>query len=64
MFRRALALGASAALLAGCANHVRDSTDSFERSVREVVNADTIVDARAPVLTSPRVEPSCSRTRP
>lgn len=56
MFRRALALGSAAALLSGCVNHVRYSSDAFEHSVRDVVNSETVVDAHAPVLVAPRLD--------
>jgi len=56
MMRRALVFGSAVALLSGCVNHVRTSSESFEHSVRDVVNAETVVDAHARTLSKPRVD--------
>lgn len=56
MSRRWLALVASTALLSACANHVRYASDSFERSKREVVHAEAVIEPATSVLKSPDAE--------
>lgn len=55
MLQRLAALLAAAVLLPACANHVRYSSDAFETSMREVVRADTVVEAHARVLQQPEL---------
>lgn len=56
MLRRWLAIAASPLLFAACTNHVRYTSDSFERSKREVVYAEALVEPQKQILKSPDVE--------
>lgn len=56
MLRRLLAIGASAALLSACANHVRYSRESFRSSAQDVVHVSTVVEPAGPVLATPDID--------
>jgi len=56
MLRRWLALIASTALLPACANHVRYTSDAFERPAREIVYSEAVVEPQTPILKRPDVE--------